>query len=108
MPIEVENPYNESAEFKIKILESSKKNGTIKNPYSLKNASDDSISTSDPNQPSILAASDGNNNTLKDASKTSVETKQSLKLSKSFNNLYEISLKFLFKATFIFNKMIFF
>ena len=34
MAIEVENPYNEPGQFHLRIIESTSKTGTIKNPFS--------------------------------------------------------------------------
>lgn len=42
--VEVENPYHEAGEFKVSILESSSKNGMIRNPFNQENSSDKTAS----------------------------------------------------------------
>jgi hypothetical protein len=45
--VDVENPFNTAGEFRVKLIESLNKDGTIKNPYTKDLDSNDSESSSD-------------------------------------------------------------
>lgn len=97
--IEVENPYNEDGEFKITILESSNRNGVIKNPYNQSQIDETSslISEKQINSPLLKHVSKGSMGTLnislknsfeKLKNKDSIDKKEDMQNQKTNNLIY--------------------
>lgn len=72
MVVDVENPFEQSGEFKVKIIESSNKNGSIRNPYNPEQEFENEFETmSESFKPNVTS--------ITEQSKSSIETYGALK-----------------------------